>query len=212
MLSIDHSLTKRICLYECEYAPPDSISLEKLRAQMNLYSGYAALVNRFLDFGFVLQEAPKYGIVRISFYDPACSWMHPDWYEEKGWKDGTYAKIQGVPDRKGQYEIFFNPSLNLEEAAREISKRTGLRIMPDEVYYFSWFHECGHTRKVAGDLCPERLLPLYLRAASDREVLVFKLKAEDVADAWAIKELRKWRRHRSRQARTVLPAMGLLHA
>lgn len=212
MLSIDHSLPQRICLYESEYSPRDSISLEKIRAQINLYSEYAAYVNRFLDFRFVLEEAPKFGIVRISFIDPDCTWMHPSWYDERGWKDGTYAKIQKVPDRKGQYEIFLNPFLDLEAAAREISKRTGLRIKPDEVYYFSWFHECGHTRRVAGDLCPSRLLPMYLRSATDREILEFKLKAEDVADAWAIKELRKWRRRRYRHARTVLPAGGLLHA
>lgn len=212
MLSIDHSLPKRICLYECEYARPDSISLEKIRAQINLYSEYAAFVNRFLDFGFILEEAPKFGIVRINFYDPACSWMDPSWYDIKGWKDGTYAKIQGVQDRKGQYEIFFNPSLDLEEAARQLSIRTGLRIKPDEVYYFSWFHECGHTRKVAGNLCPSQLLPMYLRSCSDEAIREFKLKAEDVADAWAIKELRKWRKRRNREARTILPARGLLHA
>ncbi len=212
MLSIDNSLPQKICLYDCEYSPRDSISLEKFRAQVRLYSDYAAYVNQFLDYGFVLEEARKYGIVRISFIDPDVRWMDPSWYDERGWKDGSLAKITKLPDRKDQYEIFLNPFLDREAAARFISERTGVRVKPDEVYYFSWFHECGHTRKVAGELCPENLAGMFFRSYPEQTIREFETKAEKVADAWAVKELMKWRRRRYRQARTVLPAMGLLHA
>jgi hypothetical protein len=71
-MPIDHSVPEQICLIENEFNPKDAISLEKLRAQAKLFAGYADIVNRFLEFSFVLEEAPKYGIVRICFYDPKC--------------------------------------------------------------------------------------------------------------------------------------------
>ena len=212
MLSIDHSIPKKISLIENEFISRDSISLEKLRAQANLYSAYAAYVNQFLNFAFVIEQARKFGIVRISFYDPDCIGMDPSWYDDLGWKDGSFAKIQKIPDRRGQYEIFLNPFLDLEEAALRISKQTKLRIKPEEVYYFSFFHECGHTRAVAGDLCPGKLLSLYLRSASESTIMEFKTKAEKIADAWAVKELKKWRRRKNRFTRCLPPAKGLLHA
>jgi hypothetical protein len=204
IMAIDHSIPDMICLFESESNPKDSISLENLRAQARLYAGYAALVNRFLDFFFVLREAPKYGIVRICFYDPKCFGMDPSFYDEEGWKDGSFAKIRKLWDRKGQYEIFLNPFLDLQTAARELSKRTGLRIKPEEVHYYSWFHECGHTRKVAGDYCPGRLLPMYLRSASEASIRDFKSRAERIADAWAVKELRRWRRRRPKNLTSPL--------
>jgi hypothetical protein len=202
-MSIDHSIPEQICLYDHEFNPKDAISLGKLEAQARLYLKYASIVNQFLDFSFVLEQAPKYGIVRICFYDPSRFGMDPSFYDEESWKDGCYGKIQKLMDRKGQYEVFLNPYLNLPEAARVLSKLTGLRIKPEEVYYYVWFHECGHTRKIAGDLCPESLMGMYLRSYPKERILEFKTKSEQIADAWAVKELRRWRRNRKNR---VLPS------
>lgn len=207
-MSIDHSIPEQICLYESEYNSRDSISLAKLEAQAKLYLKYASIVNQFLDFSFVLQEAPKYGIIRVSFYDPHCFGMDPSCYDDEGWKDGCLGKIQRIVDKR-QYEIFLNPGLDRQEAALFLSKRSGLQIKPEEVYYFIWFHECGHTRKIAGDLAPESLMGMYLRSYSEDRIREFKSQAEHVADAWAVRELRRWRQRRFIGSRhTPPPSLG----
>ena len=150
----------------------------------------AERVSRYLGLDFVLEEAPKFGIVSVSFEDPLF-FGHPEWRDELSWKDGAIARIKPVPDAMAKYVVYLNPNVDRAAAAEWLSERVGLKIYPDEVYYFAWFHECGHTRAVLGNLAPEFMLAKELSAAMPLPAL--RLEAERRADEWAVAELLKWR-------------------
>lgn len=194
------------------------ISLQDIRRRFEKFIQFAERVNQLLDFRFVLDEAPKYEIQEISFEDPDF-YGHPDWEEECSWKDGAYAKTCRPMDSK-HYILYLNPKINKDEAAKYLSKRTGLKIKSYEVLYFTWFHECAHTRKVSGPHSPERLFAraFFLgkkypgdSSITTRETLHdLRTRAEKEADEWAIKQFRKWRRNRGRIRKETLPLSGPL--
>lgn len=174
------------------------LCIQRILLDIKEFLDYAAKVNEFLDFCFVLQEAPKYGIRKLSFDDPRLlGWQNPD----KAWKDGAYAKIERVDGLRELYDVYFNPYIDRKEAAQYLSQMTGLRIRPEEVYYYVWFHECAHTRKVSGDLSAQSLAArrFFLgkkfngQNVTPGSIKQLRLEAEEKADEWAIKQFRKWR-------------------
>lgn len=158
-------------------------------------------LSRFIDLRFVFEQAPKYGIVHISFDDPDKMHCHPDWHEEEFWKDGAIAKLRRNDSSK-TYTLYLNPRLDREAAAALIKERTGLRVRPEEVYYYAWFHECGHTHFVSGELNPGALFARaffigqkYIDGSivTEDSLKMLRFEAEKTADKWAIAEFKKWR-------------------
>jgi len=170
------------------------LSIQRILLDLKEFLEFAVEVNKFLDIAFVLEEAPKYEIKSLSTEDPDCHYFS----SRSPWDDRAIAKIRWID---GYYRIYFNPDINREEAADYLSNRTGILINPEEIYYYAWFHECGHTRRVAGDLSQQSLFAqgLFLgqefkgRFVTRKSLNVAYKKAERKADEWAKRQFLNWR-------------------
>lgn len=148
-------------------------------------------VEKLIDLEFFKKETKGFRIVEVNTEDPSCSYMHPDWIETESWKCGSVAKLRRKDTPEAYYKLHINPKLDREKAAQWLSKRLGLKILPEEVYIFALFHELGHTRKITGDLSPEGLKMSFLKDPSQQNKL--RLEAEKRADSFAKKMLEKFR-------------------
>ena len=170
------------------------LSIQRILLDLKEFIEFAEEVNKFLDIAFVLEEAPKYEIKSLSTEDPDCHYFS----SRSPWDDRAIAKIRWID---GYYRIYFNPDINREEAADYLSNRTGILIYPEDVYYYAWFHECGHTRRVAGSLCQQSLFAQVLflgqefkgRLVTKRSIDTSYRIAEERADRWAIEQFKSWR-------------------
>ncbi|HEC93438.1 MAG TPA: hypothetical protein ENI51_10700 [Candidatus Atribacteria bacterium] len=199
--------TRRIYLYDdLKYAYYSGdvkayigLSIQRILLDLKEFIEFAEEVNKFLDIAFVLEEAPKYEIKSLSTEDPDCHCFS----SRSPWDDRAIAKIRWID---GYYRIYFNLDIDREEAADYLSNRTGILINPEEIYYYAWFHECAHTRTVAGDLSQQSLfsknffLGQKLRGKHITRGLVDSMyrKAEEKADEWAKMKFREWRDLRRR--------------
>ncbi len=185
------------------------ITLQTLKNDIQRFIDFASTIETYLDIRFVLEQAPKYGIRSLDFVDPRVKWMDPSWWETEGWRDGAYAKIQRADTpSKPIYDMSFNPHLDRENAAETLSRMVEFSIEPQEVYYFTWFHECGHTRQVAGDLAQDLLatraffLGQEFRKGegilTEHRLKEIRFLAEERATEWAIGQFRAWRNNRTR--------------
>jgi len=117
---------------------PDKLNLRHALRELFIVREWARKLSDYLDARLLFEEAPKYDIIQVDFWDP---------FE---WRDGSIAKIgnDGL-----YYFLHLNPDLDRSAAAKWLSKRIGLRIKPEEVYTFAFFHECGHTPAAVGKRC-----------------------------------------------------------
>ncbi len=192
-------------------------SMDGLRDSLQQFSEYVSRLSRFLDVLFVFEQSLKYNIRTVSFRDPQAMHCHPSWEDDYAWRDGAMARISRLdagPAGDG-YVVYLNPKLDIGIAAAQLTERTGMRIQPDEVYYYAFFHECGHTRAAAGLLaaeCLEARAFFFGRKYIDGTFITketyaqARIAAEKRADEWAMAELKKWRKTRSRNAGT--PSIG----
>jgi hypothetical protein len=140
-------------------------------------------LGRTIGWELIGRMARPFRIASITFEDPCL-------FGSK-WQDGAYARMHS---EGGSNYLCFNPAVDLNEAAAVLGKRLQLRLRPEEVYVFAFFHELGHTFEAAGSLSHAAITGNLFCGASDEKVRDLRLRAEHFADAWAKVEFRKWRR------------------
>jgi hypothetical protein len=154
-----------------------------------------------VDPEFVLSMGSKYGISSLELDD------------RQGPARPDYARIShGLC---GGLYLSLNPRTDRKAAAKELSKRTGLRIRPEEVFYYAIFHECGHTPAVAGDFSVmhlqarifflHQIYPPTGKLMTEEQIRRDRIEADKRADQWAKSEFKKWRRARKRLAEAEKP-------
>jgi|GEM_PF-5400464 len=148
-------------------------------------------VNRLIDLEFLKPLAEKYGIVEVCVDDDPIFPLRDD-----------IARIE-YGFCSGRYHLRLNQRIDKEKAAAFLRLRTGLKIRPDEVYYYAIFHEIGHIYDKespfnAGALAARpfflnKIYPPTGKLMTWDQIKLDKLRAEELANEFAKREFKKWR-------------------
>jgi len=152
-------------------------------------------ISRLIDLEFLKPLAEKYGIVEVCVDDP----IFP-------LRDDIARMVYGYCSCN--YHLYLNQKIDKEKAANYLRLRTRLKIKPDEVYYYALFHEIGHVYDKESPFNARALAarPFFLnqiypptgKLMSWDQIKLDRLRAEELADEFAKREFKKWRRRKKK--------------
>jgi hypothetical protein len=147
-------------------------------------------LSHLLDPEFVFYYAKEFGVRYIGFEGDR---------DDKTWTPGRLAYSALSHGVSGDYNVFLNPSLDIEDVGRRLSLEIGEVIYPSEVQTFLFLHEIGHTRKAGNDCYFTAVVNYSLSGGKHSmkrrsELIHLKRRIEVFADQFALRELKKWRR------------------
>jgi len=145
---------------------------------------YVKKLNSMLDWSFVVNECLKYGINIVgTSAERAIS---------SSWSKGEWANYH-YHSEVG-HVINLNPHINRIEVARVISETQGIKVAPDEVYYWLWFHEIGHaTQKHFRNWKNAQMDYHFKKKGTSEDVARLYRKGEKAADRYANKRFLEWK-------------------
>ncbi|MEW6117486.1 MAG: hypothetical protein AB1553_11355 [Nitrospirota bacterium] len=145
-------------------------------------------LKQFLDIHFVLRYAREFKITYVGTEGDR---------EDGSWSPGRLAYCEGGCN------IYLNPHLDIHKVSLSLSWELKTIIAPSEVYPFLFLHEVGHTAHAGNQNFYTAVVNHALsggRHSAKRRKELSKLKntIERFADAFALKELERWREERAK--------------